>query len=114
MKYSGLAAVQSSNQQSVLQIYWQDVDGNIFEGDFSITNLTQFKKTMVVNNSSVKTGSPLSAIVWPSQSSSVSLAISCSMLSRSNGDKFARDGVALAACADNSSALTGIRLYYGG
>lgn len=32
----------------------------------------------------------------------------------SGADKFADDGIALATCADSSSALNGIKLYYGG
>lgn len=85
MKYSGLAAAQSSDQKSVLHMYWQDTKGNILEGDFSITNFTRYNQTTVVDASDAKTGTPLSVIVWPSQSSSVRVATASLLCSIPNG-----------------------------
>lgn len=85
MTKSGLAAAQSSDQKSVLHMYWQDAKGNILEGDFSNTNFTRYNQTTVVNASGAKIGTPLSVIVWPRQSSSVRLATDSSICSIPNG-----------------------------
>lgn len=87
MKGSGLAAIKSPDQPSVLHMYWQDTEGNVLEGDLSTTNLTQLNKNIVVKSSDVKTGTPLSAIVWPSQPFSVSLTIISLVSPTSNGTK---------------------------